>query len=86
MSEQLEDGGAMQNPFFPPLGRVVAEQTSILGTECGLLSPMLDAESRSGPSNNCIQVEFLRALQITRTWCSVVAGRSALITLVLNGI
>ena len=65
MSEQLEDGGAMQNPFFPSLGRVVAEQTSILGTECGLLSPMLDAESRSGPSNNCIQVEFLRALQIT---------------------
>lgn len=52
--------------FLAPLGKVVAEQTSILGRECGLLSLMLDAESRSGPRNNCIQVEFLRALQITR--------------------
>lgn len=50
---------------LPPLGRVLAEQTSIFGKECGLLSPVLDAESRSRPRNNCIQVEFLRALQIT---------------------
>ena len=50
---------------LPPLGRALAEQTSIFGRECSLLSPLLDAESRSGARNNCIQVEFLRAFQIT---------------------